>query len=516
MPREVRERSTSIAPSLRSSFNLSNSDNTGNTNTRSNTPINIFTQPSTNDDVTRAHTTNNTTQPFLVDCDNDCDNDNINDTNIGGINRNNQQQQQHTTTTYRRRQRRTQPQLQQQYGSKHRNRFEVLNQDYNFTGNEPDNIYWNTSPICNNNNSSKQSKQKVPTYLQSTKILRYMHDNANPIVKSRGNQAYTIAATSIYDTWVRDNYELQVWQEYLKMGTHNKHWCKDIVKRTKKRDDLVNSRFAQKKIDQLTSNIAHANATITDLQIQLNTYWSQTSATLSMNSNNNNNPVRLRETVDRLEHIILDYINQNTKHAKVSAEKKIKVAKTEMNEYEALLAFKTAATPLQWDIHLTLKTKVKKCQTKAKNFQIATKRVEYNIPPNFISKTDLTFKVDESILNAEESQTIYNDMRKIVSNYQTNAMSLYLKTLAREKEILTDEIYQIIGGFPKEDEETENGFILYKRYHDIRSLRYEIEAEQASSFLEELRVDEETIIETNIASSTLIRQLGGETFVLRP
>jgi len=107
-------------------------------------------------------------------------------------------------------------------------------------------------------------------------------------------------------------------------------------------------------------------------------------------------------------------------------------------------------------------------------------------------------------------------MQKIVSNYQTNTMSLYLKTLAREKEILTDEIYQIIGGFPKEDEETENGFILYKRYHDIRSLRYEIEAEQASSFLEELRVDEETIIETNIASSTLIRQLGGETFVLRP
>ena len=60
------------------------------------------------------------------------------------------------------------------------------------------------------------------------------------------------------------------------MGNEKKHWAKEVVQRTKRRDDLINSRFVQKKINHLTSEIAHANATITDIQIQLGIYWAQT------------------------------------------------------------------------------------------------------------------------------------------------------------------------------------------------------------------------------------------------
>ena len=54
------------------------------------------------------------------------------------------------------------------------------------------------------------------------------------VVSGRGNQAYTLATTSTYDEWVRNYYELQVWQTYLKLGTEQQHWAKEVVQRTKK------------------------------------------------------------------------------------------------------------------------------------------------------------------------------------------------------------------------------------------------------------------------------------------
>ncbi|CAF3225653.1 unnamed protein product, partial [Rotaria sp. Silwood2] len=55
-----------------------------------------------------------------------------------------------------------------------------------------------------------------------------------------------------------------------------KHWAKEVIQRTKKRDNIINTRFVQKKIKQLTDEIAALSANITDLQIQLTTYWSHT------------------------------------------------------------------------------------------------------------------------------------------------------------------------------------------------------------------------------------------------
>ena len=109
-------------------------------------------------------------------------------------------------------------------------------------------------------------------------MLRWLEDNSRSsksAIGGRGNQAYVLAAGPIYDQWVRDNYEIQVWQAYLKMGIEQKHWAKEVVQRTKKRDDTINSRFVQKKINHFMDNIAQASATISDLQIQSNTYWLQ-------------------------------------------------------------------------------------------------------------------------------------------------------------------------------------------------------------------------------------------------
>ena len=209
--------------------------------------------------------------------------------------------------------------------------------------------------------SNRSRKKKHRVYLEPNRIMRYMQDNYSTVVSGRGNQAYTLATTSIYDEWVRNNYELQVWQSYLKLGTEQKHWAKEVVQRTKKRDDVVNTRFVQKKINYFTQEIAQASATISGMQIQLNTYWNQSTVCQTAASNaatavttTSANYNRARDSVDRLEKCILKYIQHCTQHVKKMAEIRTQLAKAQMEEFKALEDFEQIATPLQWNIHLTL------------------------------------------------------------------------------------------------------------------------------------------------------------------
>ncbi|CAF1529710.1 unnamed protein product, partial [Rotaria sordida] len=351
----------------------------------------------------------------------------------------------------------------------------------------------------------------------------------------RGNQAFLLAAAPIYDKWVRNNYELQVWQTYLKMGTEQKHWAKEIVQRTKKRDNITNTRFVQKKINRLTESIAQATATISDLQIQLTTYWTQVNvekltntiaenvATIVCEKINNNkksttttaapaaSPTttaasttatttntlknQIREPIEKLEKYILKYVYTYTQHVKKIAETKVQLAKAQSDEFKALEEFEQIATPSQWNIHLALKPRIKLWSTKNKNYLAALKRVEYDMPPKFIEKVDLSFKIDESIINQDEAQATYNQMRQITKEFRTQAMTLYVQSLGRENELLSNEIKRIIEGFPQENDEgfdAEPGHAAFKHYHNLREKRLNLEAEQSIHFLSEERVEGDT------------------------
>ena len=106
------------------------------------------------------------------------------------------------------------------------------------------------------------------------------------------------------------------------MGTQDKHWAKEVITRTKKRDDVTNSRFVKKKMNRLTNNIAQASAMITNLQVQLSTYWAQTttvainSTSTTTTSSSATHTGRIRDAVDRLEKAILKYIQHCTQHVK--------------------------------------------------------------------------------------------------------------------------------------------------------------------------------------------------------
>jgi hypothetical protein len=402
----------------------------------------------------------------------------------------------------------------------------------------------------NNKKNKKNDKYKKKTwlYLQPTRIIKWFEENSKNSMSGRCNKGYILDTTSIYDEWVPTSYELQVWQVYLKMDNEKKHWAKEVVQRTKKHDDLINSRFIQKKINRLTTDIAQANTVITDVQIQLGMYWTQTLAQSTAQANAQTTAKlttqlmleRISQTLtqtidpivqttnkttatnrDRLEKSILRYIQHCTQHVKKMAETRIQLAKAQMEKFKALEDFQQIASPLQWNIHSMLKPKMKIWNTKNKNYRIAAKCVEEYLPPNFISKIDLSFKIDETIVDADEAQGLYNQMRHLAKNLRTQGMSLYLQWITREGEILTDEIERIIDGFPNDvnqEVDSEPGFAAFKNYHELRRNRFNLEAEQSMYFLLKQRVEgdvkekeEEEILR---AAPTLIRSLG-EDFSLQ-
>ncbi|CAF3924196.1 unnamed protein product [Rotaria sp. Silwood1] len=407
-----------------------------------------------------------TTQPFVVN-----QNDQNQDEQQQQQQQNEREQTTTTTASFRRRQRRVRQQRYRQRNVVTNNRFAVLadeNENNDNAGNDNDD-----EPI----NTKEKYKKKTRRYLLPDQMLKWFDSfsrTTKPIVSQRANQAYLLATASIYDAWVRDNYELQLWQAYLKMGIEKKHWAKEVVRRTKQRDDIANSRFIQKKINRLVANIAKANATIADFQLQLIDYWSYanpdalaqrvvgliaekertnqstgqilssaplTTTITAVNATTTTSAYKdpVRETVDRIEHQILDYIYKNTSHVKKMFQGRVQLAKAEMEEFKALEDFEQVTTPSQWTIHLMLKSKVKVYSTKNKNYRIATKRVEYDLLPKFIDKIDFSFKIDESVVGKDEAQAMYDQMRKTTKDFRTQAMKLYVQSLAREHELLSND-----------------------------------------------------------------------------
>ncbi|CAF4897995.1 unnamed protein product [Rotaria sp. Silwood1] len=384
MPPQLRDKSPAKMPNLPLDFNLTTSDTTT-INTRSNVP-------------------------------------NVNGQQLKQ--KYNQSERRTTTTTitasYRRRQQQTDISIdiESNYDDEINDVLSIAAYDI-ADHNEKEQMKQNKMNRINDKNNNTKLKRRI--YLESNRIIRYMQDNSSVIAGGHGNQAYILATAPIYDEWIRNNYELQ------------------LLHAQEKRDDITNSRFIKKKINRLTSNIAQASATITNLQVQLSTYWTQTTAgainpSTATTSSSAANTGRIHNAVDRLKTTILKYIQRCTQHK--------------------------AATPNQWNIHLMLKLKVKQWSTKYKNYHTATKRVEYDLPPKFISNVNLTFKIDELIIRF--------------------------------------------------DIESDAGYIAFKHYNELCEKRFNFEAEQSIYFLEEQRVEGAVNEQEEIVALTVTRSLTEE------
>ncbi|CAF5189949.1 unnamed protein product, partial [Rotaria magnacalcarata] len=222
------------------------------------------------------------------------------------------------------------------------------------------------------------------------------------------------------------------------MATENKHWTKEIIRRTKQRDEIVNNRFIKNKINQLALIMAQSSASISDLKTQLRTYWSQvpsykgskatidalvqgTSTTTSSTTESTTSkiiatslaPDRVRDKVDQVEKIIYKYLYHCTEHVKMSIENRIRLAKAQLDEFKALEEFQLASTPNHRIIHFVLKSKVKLWSTKNKNRTTILKRIELDLPPKWISKCAYNLKIDGSMISPQEVQEFYNRMGEL-------------------------------------------------------------------------------------------------------
>ena len=63
---------------------------------------------------------------------------------------------------------------------------------------------------------------------------------------------------------------------------------------------------------------------------------------------------------------------------------------------------------------------MKQWSTKNENHQTIRKRIEYDLPPRFISKIGFNLKLDESMIS-QEAPTLYNQMRNITKIIQSKS-----------------------------------------------------------------------------------------------
>ena len=493
---------------LSSDFNLSNF-------TLQQPPVNALPQRQQNQATTTAM---DTTQPFLAHDPQDIEQDQPNINEQQGVQERQQQQQQvqrKQTASFKRRQRRAK----QQNATTDNNRFSALDDDQSDVDSvmneniaeqvvdEEPNTVENRNKSVKLGKAQKSSKKRL--YLEPARMLRWFQDHAAIAINGRSNQAYVLASISTYDDWVRNNYELQVWQEYLKLGTNQQQWAKEVVQKTKKRDNVINTRFTQKKIARLIVEITKSTAIITDLQIQLGTYLSQQPVQTTAPSTN-----RTRDAIDRLEKAILKYIHHCTQHVGQMALNRVKLATAQLAEYKALKDFESLASPSQWNTHMILKPRIATLLTKSKNYRVATKRVEYDLPPKLISKINFSFQIDDSLLGEEDSNAIYTDMRTLTKEFRTQAMTLYLRTVRREFEIVDEQVKTMIKGMPKEMNNEDMAYTAFELYHGLREQRLNLEIEQAVLFLDEQRAEGESNNNEASIAPALARSLG-EDFLLR-
>ncbi|CAF1427510.1 unnamed protein product [Rotaria sordida] len=298
----------------------------------------------------------------------------------------------------------------------------------------------NEQPLLFKNNKKKNNnKTKGHSYLSHNRVLTYFKNNDN--------------VPKDFLELLQDNRTCD--------GKDYNHWAKEIIQRTKKCDDNENIRFVEKKINHLSFQILQARAAISKLQIQFSDYWTQISLRKKTTKHPNTRAQTTNETttssststttmphmafeIDQFEKLVADYIKDCIQHLKKICETRILLAKAQMERYKALEDFEQVSTTSQMNIHVILKPKMKICSIKNENFHIAQKSVQYNLPPKFITKTELSFKIDESMLKPTDIQTIYNDMRQITNELCRKSMELNCGVAAREFYTIKNEIDEII------------------------------------------------------------------------
>jgi hypothetical protein len=488
--------------------------------TTDNLPVTGLPQRRRSVTTTNANNNVNSTQPFVVQSD--------------------QQEQlpQRTTTSSFRRQQHRQRQQEQQQLLQDNNRFAALG-DVENNDDDDDRIENRVEQQQHQHqlkvNNTKKINKKARFYLAHKKLVdHFITDVPNDMYRliqdnrtCDGTRQFLYDASPIYDQWIRAEEELEVWKHYRKLHEEQGFWANEIIRRMKDRkDDLQIKQFVQKQIRQCESKIDNCQATITKIKLEFGEFYAQiasrrkymkrpitanptttdSAATAGISTSNLSNS-RMSFDFDKMGEAIINYIKLHTMYVHKNCAARRQIADAQSEEYKAFRDFKKIGemTPY-WNVHLMLKPKVKNWGKKQENVRIIEKRLQYNLMPKFIAKSEFSFKFDKTAFAAEEIQGIYNGMQEIKNSFQAKAMEYYYHIATRQSNNAKSEIDIIMkNAKPKlfnplriirdhdhdnDIQEEENSYKAFEHYYELYLKRITLETEQVGYFLEEERVED--------------------------
>lgn len=352
------------------------------------------------------------------------------------------------------------------------------------------------------------------SYLQGYKVLAYLKERvkSNSAVKFDLTNAFNEVSTfalqtvEVFDDWVLNNFEVQVWQKYYELGSNASHWAKEIVNSTHSRETAKNTAFCEKKIAYYTSLCCDANNILTrytkDLESELSTIIT--------------NP---KNVAKRTHDLLLDYIKEATQGFSKTCVNRIRRASLEKEEWDALQAFESSASEQQKIYAKTFcKPTLKSYQKKRKHLELAAAHVEHDIVPKILPRFDFTLPVDESSLSSDQAQANREQMHKLSRDFRLRAAELHLKIAREEFDFQQEKLDKLLHDLPhdstdedrQDDGEPRNeeddvltqrsqgkanavssrGSQLYAHYIEQANKRVSLEIEREVHFLVESGVDE--------------------------
>ncbi|CAF0971996.1 unnamed protein product [Didymodactylos carnosus] len=348
------------------------------------------------------------------------------------------------------------------------------------------------------------NEYKSRPYLRADHIRRYLYSLSKPSdigPTARHINRFVTVSAPIYDAWIRDNYEYQVVEKLLEIGTKDKHWAHEIVKKSKSRDDNVNRQYCIDRISELQRAISNHGNAVTKLQSELIAfapYYNDVPG----NINNNGTTVTHEEVAAQnarkprmhirlADNTIQEYLKIHTKKCAEICANRVHTAYAELKEFENLKTFEEKATPLQRAHVKILKGKLDIQYGKQKNVNFLKNQIQMGIIPKTIPKIQFSPHLDDRVLKQDKLKELKRIIDTVIDKFQVTTAETLVLIAEVELASIDQEIQELDNSLPPNfepgDNEEPKASDLYKLYFEARQVRMKNLIDRSVLFLEEQR-----------------------------
>ena len=310
--------------------------------------------------------------------------------------------------------------------------------------------------VVSENESSRTNRwnRKVKAYLQDYKILSYLKNRVEQeklqkrLLRNEVDltefldvmYTYAKGTVEMYDTWVYNEYETQVWRHFSDLGRKKNHWAKEIVDITHTREAARNMQLCEEKIARATAACFEANSLITRKRTECLSGLGTQVATV---------------VEKRVHDMILDYIKDATQGLSKMSINRMRRASIEKDEWDALQAFEKVASEQQKSYaKIYCKPTMKSYHKKKKNFDVVAAHIANDIIPKTLPHYDFQLPVDATSLTSEETRRYKESIQKLSKDFRLKATTLYLEIVKQEYEFQESKFTRLMTDFPSDRVQT--------------------------------------------------------------